>query len=609
MELFRIADILDRSYNKAQLDSSFKTPVRIFITTNEAFLEAEGIPSRILLLAREKRFDKKRLTNMCAVPFRNAAIFNKFRESLVDDVRKVLDALIWVKSMHESEILDKLKIDICNEEYRTMYGGRSEKVRKLRSEFNIFQSINHAPYYSTANFSLFVNPELRKLLINYYERPQNATLRSLKDKELEKTTYQYTTGETDIHLELNRMTAYIAQGQVKVTAKGRPVATTASKMQRKLNLKEFFQDLEKEEKALKNLRTRLLAGILVTMTTKQSNNDIAAMLREEVFTKNFLRRFESGATILAHIKGMGYLDGYDFRSVESEAFLLLRRLPVGQWVSIDNIKDYLTYNIIDLAPVKESVASQKLYFEYPEDPESDLYYMRHERKQYIKSSTFNSAITDSYLKGVLFFFSAFGLAKIAYEKPNVETLGKTAFSPYDGLKYVQLTPLGYYVTGNTNTYVQPKGSTGSEILLSKDSLTILVDADDVIAPTLLEPYSERISSTRYRTDFRFFLKECRSIKELDGKIKLFQQFISNELPSNWVQFFTELRQKIDPLTPIEEMKIFKIPEDNPNLIQLIARDAQIRKLVIKAEGYHILISKANMNRFKKRLQDFGYFLT
>ena len=88
MELFRIADILDRSYNKAQLDSSFKTPVRIFITTNEAFLKSEGIPDRILLLAREKRFDKQRLAKMCAVPFRNATIFNKFRENLVDDVRK-----------------------------------------------------------------------------------------------------------------------------------------------------------------------------------------------------------------------------------------------------------------------------------------------------------------------------------------------------------------------------------------------------------------------------------------------------------------------------------------------------------------------------------------
>ena len=511
--------------------------------------------------------------------------------------------------MHESEILDKLKVDICNEEHRTLYGGRSEKVRRLRSEFNIFQSINHAPYYSTANYSLFINPELRKLLINYYDRPENANLKGLKEEELKTTAHQYTSGETDIHLELSRMSAYVAQGQVKVTGKGRPVASTASKMQRKLNLKEFFHDLEKEEKALKNLRTRLLAGILVTMTNKQSQTDVAAMLRQEVFTKNFLRRFESGATILGHIKGMSYLEGNNFRSVESEAFQLLRRLPVDQWVSMLNIEDYVTYNIIDLAPVREATASQKLYFEYAENPDSEHYYMRYDSKHYIKSANFNAAITTPYLKGLFFFFAAFGLVKIAYDKPNVETLGRTAFSPYDGLKYVQLTPLGYYVTGNTNTYVQPKGSTGSEILLSKDSLTILIDAEDSIAPTLLEPYAERISSTRYRTDFRFFLKECRSIKELDGKIKLFKQFISNELPPNWVQFFTELRQKIDPLTPIKEMKIFKIPEDNPNLIQLIARDAQIRKLVVKAEGYHILIPKGNMSRFKKRLQDFGYFLT
>ena len=173
MELFRIADILDRSYNKVQLENSFKTPVRIFITQNENFLKSEGIPNRILLLAREKRFDKKTLASMCAVPFRSAAIFNKFQQTLIDEVRKILDALVWVKSMHESELLDKLNVEICNEERKHRYGNHFSVVRKLKPEFNIFQSINHSPYYTTANYSLFINPELRKLLIQYYEKPEN----------------------------------------------------------------------------------------------------------------------------------------------------------------------------------------------------------------------------------------------------------------------------------------------------------------------------------------------------------------------------------------------------------------------------------------------------
>lgn len=611
MELFKIADILDKSYTKAQLDSSFKTPVRIFITQNESFLRSEGIPNRILLLAREKRFDKRTLANMCAVPFRNKVIFNKFRQTLVDDVRKILDELVWLKSIHESAIQDKFGIQITTEQKKNRYGGNIYSVRRLKPEFNIFQSINHAPYYGTANFSLFITPELRKLLIRYYDKPEEAYLEPLETAAIEKTTYQYTSGEKDIHLELSRIAAYVAQGQVKVTAKGRPSAGTIGKMQRKLNLQEFFsdKDLEKSDKSLKNLRTKLLAGMMVTMTTKQTLTDIAAMLREEVFQKNFLKRFDSPSAIMAHLKGINYLDSHDFRSIEVEAFSLLQRLPVDKWISLSNLNNYITYNIIDLAPVNESTAANKLYYEYAEDPDGETYLMRYERKHYVESSSYAQAILQPFLKGLFFFYAAFGLVKLAYDKPDVSTLGKTAYSPYDGLKYVQLTPLGFYVVGQTNTYIQPKGSTGSEILLSKDSLTILIDEEDQIAPTLLEPYAERISATRYRTDFRFFLKECRSKKELDGKIKLFQQFISNDLPSNWEKFFAELRQKIDPFVAISEMKIFKIPEDNPNLIQLIARDGQLKKLVVKAEGYHILIPKGNFSRFKKRLQEFGYFLT
>ncbi len=608
MELYRIAEILDHSYNKAQLDGSLKNPVRIFVTKNENFLKSEGIPNRVLVLAREKRFTKKTLADLCAIPFRNATIFNKFRQTLVDDVQKVLDALVWVKSMHESEIRDKLGVSVCLEVRKHRYGNHYTIARSLKPEFNIFQSVNHSPYYTAASYSLFLSPELRKLLIRYYDKPDNANFNPIPEEHLAKTDYVYAQGERDIYLELNRILAYISQKQVKVTAKGRPVASTLGKMQRKLNLKEFFKDIDKEDKALKNLRTKLIAGIMVTISGKQSDPEIAGMLRRHIFQENFINRFDSAAIILAHIKGMGHLDGYDFRSVEVEAFNLLRHLPVDKWVSIQNIADYATYNILDLTAIHPNTAGNKLYFEY-KDEEAEEYYTRYERKHYITTEKYEKTITRPYMKGLFFFFAAFGLVKIAYDQVDVSELGLTAFSPYDGLKYVQLTPLGFYVTGNTNTYIPPKGSTGSEILLSKDSLTILIQADDDIAPTLLEPYAERISDTRFRTDFRFFLKECRSQKELDGKIKLFKQFISNELPPNWEQFFTELRQKIDPLIPIQEMKIFKIPADNPKLIQLIARDAQLKKLVVKAEGYHVLIPKGNMSRFKKRLQDFGYFLT
>ena len=90
---------------------------------------------------------------------------------------------------------------------------------------------------------------------------------------------------------------------------------------------------------------------------------------------------------------------------------------------------------------------------------------------------------------------------------------------------------------------------------------------------------------------------------------MFKQAINKELPPNWQQFFKELEAKIDPLEEIDNMMVFQIPPDNQALIRLIARDEKLKKLCRKAEGYYVLVEKAKISQFKKRLQEFGYLLT
>jgi hypothetical protein len=40
----------------------------------------------------------------------------------------------------------------------------------------------------------------------------------------------------------------------------------------------------------------------------------------------------------------------------------------------------------------------------------------------------------------------------------------------------------------------------------------------------------------------------------------------------------------------------------------MARDEILQKCVLKAEGYHVLIPVQNLNKVKKRLEAFGYFI-
>jgi len=601
MKLVAVTRALDQSYNKNDLENALKTHARIFVANNYDFLVQQGISKMELELSKAKTYTKDTLVRLCAVPFANKAIFLKFRDSLVENVRKLFDALIWVDKMHQDEIKEKLGFYVYSEDRKTHWNNYVTTTVTLLKEFHLFVNVNTSGWYSAKTEYILSLPQpLRKILHEYYDRPASANFIPLKIQPSNK--YIYNTGERDIQTELSLLIAYSGQGQIAVTGKGRPSLSTIGKMQKKLNLQEFFP--QAKDKPLKHLRSMLLAGLTVTIMPKQVQIDIAAMIKEGIFSSNYTSRFESFPIIAHYIKGIGYLDSNEIFSIENVMIQLLKQLPANEWISYENVETYLRYNVIDIKPVSEYTSSNKLYFEYS-DTEFKYYSDRH----YIKTATYRKAIVEPFVKGSMFLFAAFGLLEIAYDEPDVEALGRSAFSPYDKLAYLKLTPLGYYVAGNTNVYVPPKGVHGSEIKLSEDSLTIIIDSNDEVSGALIEPYAERVSPSRYQTDFRLFLKDCRSKKELDTKIKLFQQFISNDLPPNWTQFFNDLRQKIDPFDEVEEMKIFKIPSDNNALIRIIAKDAMLKKLIIKAEGYHILVPKDNVSKFKKRLQEFGYFIT
>jgi len=81
----------------------------------------------------------------------------------------------------------------------------------------------------------------------------------------------------------------------------------------------------------------------------------------------------------------------------------------------------------------------------------------------------------------------------------------------------------------------------------------------------------------------------------------------SRLPRIWEDFLNDILNKIDPLIPEPTLSVFRLKE-HPELIELMARDEILQKCVLKAEGYHVLIPVQNLNKVKKRLEAFGYFI-
>jgi hypothetical protein len=88
---------------------------------------------------------------------------------------------------------------------------------------------------------------------------------------------------------------------------------------------------------------------------------------------------------------------------------------------------------------------------------------------------------------------------------------------------------------------------------------------------------------------------------------LFNEYISEKPPQIWQTFIDDICSKKNPLKEKMNLHVFEV-NDNQELIELIARDEILRKLVRIAEDYHILISEDNIKKVQHRLRDFGFFM-
>ncbi|MGB1242275.1 MAG: hypothetical protein ACPG49_07130 [Chitinophagales bacterium] len=583
-------ETLGNHYTKEKLDKGWKPLIDNFLSKNTALCLSEGMSDKLVEKIAAKRINKGDLMDLCCVPFLSRTLFEAFQKTLPKDLVKVLGELAWVKELHENEIKKRLEVEI-SELVPTRYdwGSDTYELKKMyyffRVDSNRGQSRNH---------TLSLPPLFRKRLADFFPKPKNSDIHPTTPK---KTDFTYN-GEQDIFLELPRLLAYQGQGNIKLTKKLRPILSGMSKMQRTLNIQEFFEDTK--DRALKNLRTNAIAGILTTcnhITEKEPPKLIKAFFKQ--YQKS---SYNSLALLLTHVKGTGHLDHWNTIHIEDVFVDILKELPLGEWVDFKNIEDFAKYRMLGIVPVRKSIAGQKLYVNKKE---------KYDNKRYIKGDIFNAIIPQSLLRANFFLFAAFGLVEIAYDTPDTTEIVTTYFSPYDGIRYAKITDLGAYVSSDYKTdYTPPETVQKTPLVLSEDSLMVLSDDTDVTADILLQNYTQKVGPNRYQTDAAIFLKDCRSVKDIEYKVDLFHQTVTNKLPANWKAFFDGLLANTNPFENVSSKYIiFKIPPTNRELIQLVVQDAILKKYVQKAEGFHFLVLKTHLSKFKNRLKEFGFFLS
>ena len=590
-----LLEVVDQCFNKNQLEQIFSKLIKPAVEAKPEMLSySPGFARYYDSLNATGNRPKGLFVGLMAGLYSDPETLKAFLRQQPEIMQKVMEALVWRGAVSAPQIQqewDVMAVTNGGKQMDTIYWHASKQEPDL--PFLFFPN-NSSQAYRFDRVMFFFPFELRKTLQDQFPRPRDYDL--MPAKPVYGTDYVYE-DQGRVFTLLSLIDMYHRQGNIKLTQSGKPQASTLSKMQKALRIDEFFEQHD-EEKLFKSLRTHLLTTFCLELGHEETEDPIERI-------RKLFAKFENGAynsvyNLLIHLKGTGHIYDYKQKHVESHLLDLLRKMPPGSWVDAEGFHNWFLYRGIELRPVSLGDASHSLYIsskgEYGQG------------RDYIEHHTYADGVLKPYIKGTFFLFAALGLVDIAYDVPDTREQGNSWYSPFDGLKYVRMTDFGAYIAGLRESYIPPASTPTADVVLSEDALLIRLDGDQEAILPILENYARRLSSNRFKVDYESFLKGCNDLPDIETKIRLFEEQVCSACPDIWHVFFSEVRRKARQMKPVKDTLVFRLHDTDRDLAALIARDEVLKALVVKAEGYHIILNKRDLPKFKGRLKGFGYLI-
>ncbi|RDC65633.1 hypothetical protein [Adhaeribacter pallidiroseus] len=598
-----LQEVVSAAYTKDSIYPFFKIFLRSFILNNVTLCRQYHVPSY-----SQKPNPTKSELIACLVPFfQHGELFRQMRAALPDPMPAVVDKIIWEGGQnHES--LEKhfnTKVAYTNQELETSY---PNAVTELHPLFCLFRDDptdrDYSYWYSGRNFK----NETSYLHFLYFPRPLNARLKKFTPVPFgfdliaislpESPGLQVYTNHDSLFSELPVALSYVQQGKLSISESGLLNVASVSKMRKYCGIKEFYPD--NGDKYAASIRTRFIAEMVLALNRKgfTTYDDSVAFLKQgfQLYEK---AQFSS-ATVLFHLKGINKADTNPV--VNQTLFSLLQQLPLGQWVAADNLLNYALYRELPLELIRDYVAHNNVYFE------SDDTYGK--TKKYLYRPYYRTLLTEPLLRGTFYLFATFGLVDLAYglpANPAAEKFKKKHISVFDGLQAVRLTALGAYLCGLTQTYEAPV-TPHEKILLDEQHLFISYTGTNKPLLTILEKVARKAGEHLFKVDYETLLGDCNTSLEVTAKLNMFKQLLSATPPLIWQEFFAAIQERNVALPALNaNYQLFELPS-NKELIRLVASDAFLKKHIIKAEMYHVIIPKTSISKVKNYLKKFGFLI-
>lgn len=305
--------------------------------------------------------------------------------------------------------------------------------------------------------------------------------------------------------------------------------------------------------------------------------------------------------LFPHIKGLRkQITDYSREPILATMLFKLLRQEPERWVSINDLQLMI---IAEESSTNTSRFASTVF--YPNDEHYATLLVNEYTERNIVAENYTQEFGYTALQAFALMLCSIGIAEIALNEDDK----KRSISPFDSVEYMRLTPLGRYALGLTNQYETAEQEDVAYFELDPDRLIIRSLVEPNPYAQLLKDTSVPISKNRFETSALSFLANCHTRADVEGKIKIFRQFISNELPPLWEQFFETLLQHCNPLKEDKTgYKRYTLAPQNRELAQLITTDPTLRQIVIRAEGYRILVKNDDLKKFETQLKKHGYLL-
>ncbi|MBF0497744.1 MAG: hypothetical protein HQK58_14410 [Deltaproteobacteria bacterium] len=403
--------------------------------------------------------------------------------------------------------------------------------------------------------------------------------------------------------QLKVLCNYFRQGKVRQSkSTALPLDSSIRQMTLNCAVKEFY-----DEKPLESLRTRMIVSFLRSIPLEDFDDPVLQLKR---LVAAFITGWETGGFVvrqlLSHLHGLSQKshDHLPERKVTPALLQIIRDLPLGQWVAIEDLISYARDGgiFIDFIPPDGKAYITKGI----EDQPGQLVY----EKCLVSETNYPELVLTPFLKGVGFLLASLGLLDLAYDLPenrSVQQRNNSHLSVFDGLKYLRLTDLGGYVFGVSEQYQVIQRIEDIPAVLAEDRLVITWAGKDQTLEEMLTRIGRRVAEYDYEVDHNSFLSSCSSVEDVIHLVTNFQRRFAARPPLIWQQFLDSLINKSDALEVKNSMLVFRIKADE-ELPVLMATDQILKKYVLTAENNHVIISSDDLPRVEKRLQKFGYFI-